>query len=224
MEFWLKFNNGAEALQLPVNPESVATTMTQGYEDIEISNLGEYTVIGNERLREFSMSSLFPRDYDASFCAYAGFPQPRECVATIERWMRSGKPVRFIITGTPVNIAVTIRSFEYEERGGEPGDIWYTLQLKEYIFIEIARKSDGKTSGSGGATMPKLLSAKAARPNTTAKVSSYTVKAGDSLWKIAQRADVYNDGDQWRKIYDKNRKVIGANPNVIRPGQKLVIP
>lgn len=224
MEFWLKFNNGAEALQLPVNPESIATTMTQGYEDIEISNLGEYTAIGNERLREFSMSSLFPRDYDASYCAYASFPKPRECVAMVERWMRSGKPVRFIITGTPVNIAVTIRSFEYEERGGEPGDIWYTLQLKEYIFIEIARKSDGKTSGSGGATMPKLLSAKAARPNTTAKVSSYTVKAGDSLWKIAQRADVYGDGDQWRKIYDNNRKVIGANPNLIRPGQKLVIP
>jgi nucleoid-associated protein YgaU len=50
----------------------------------------------------------------------------------------------------------------------------------------------------------------------------YTVTQGDSLWKIAKHA--YGDGNQWQKIYQANREVIGSNPDRIKPGQVLVIP
>ncbi|CAM2950900.1 LysM peptidoglycan-binding domain-containing protein [Paenibacillus sediminis] len=219
-QFWLKYNNGAEALWLPVNPESITVTSTHGYEDIEVSNLGEYTVIGNNRQKEFSLSSFFPRDYNASYCEYTNLKDPWECAKLIEGWQKSGKPIRYIVTGTPINIPVTIRSFEYEERGGEPGDIYYTLSLKEYTFIDIAKKGT-PVSGNSGAVMPKLTTS-APRPNTHSVPSSYTVKSGDSLFKIA--AKVYGNGNDWRKIYDKNKAVIGPNPNVIKAGQKLVIP
>lgn len=46
----------------------------------------------------------------------------------------------------------------------------------------------------------------------------YTVKAGDNLSKIAKK---YNT--TWQKIYEKNKKIIGSNPNIIRIGQKLEI-
>jgi nucleoid-associated protein YgaU len=49
-----------------------------------------------------------------------------------------------------------------------------------------------------------------------------TVKAGDSLSKIAKR--VYGDAQQWRKIYESNRAVIGDNPDLIHPGQALKLP
>lgn len=220
-EFWLKFNNGAETLQLPVNPDTLSVTSTHGYEDIDVSNLGEYTVIGGGRLREYSLSSFFPRDYNASYCGYEELIDPWDCVATIERWQRSGSPIRFIVTGTPINIAVTLRNFEYNERGGEPGDVYFTLDLKEYVFITVAKKADKSvTSGSVAVTMPKLNAT--ARPSTRETPKAYTVKSGDSLFKIAVR--VYGRGDDWRRIYDKNVKVIGANPSLIKPGQKLVIP
>lgn len=219
-QFWLKFNNAAEELWLPVNPDSIAVESPHGYEDIDVSNIGEYTVIGNGRQRTFTLSSFFPRDYNASYCAYPRLQDPWECVKTIERWQRSGKPVRYIVTNTPINIAVTIRNFKYDERGGEPGDIYYTLELKEYTFIKIAKKG-GTVSGSGGATMPKLQAA-AQRPNTRVVPSSYTVKAGDSLFKISAR--VYGNGNDWRKIYSANKGAIGPNPNAIKPGIKLVIP
>jgi uncharacterized protein YidB (DUF937 family) len=51
---------------------------------------------------------------------------------------------------------------------------------------------------------------------------TYTVVAGDSLSKIAKR--FYGDGNDWRRIYEANQTVIGANPDLIRPGQKLRIP
>src|ERR1700722_16195570 len=54
--------------------------------------------------------------------------------------------------------------------------------------------------------------------------AQYTVKAGDSLSKIARF--FYGSGTElfWRRIYDANVATIGANPNLIRPGQQLTIP
>lgn len=218
-QFWLKFNNGEEVLWLPVNPATISVTSAHSFEDIEVSNLGEFTIIGNNRQKEYSLSSLFPRDYNASFCEHPRLKDPWEYVKTIERWQKSGKPVRYIVTNTPINTAVTIRNFEYEERGGEPGDIYYTLDLKEYTFIKTAKKGDPNASNS--ATAPKATTS-AQRPNTRNVPTSYTVKSGDSLFKIS--ASVYGNGNDWRKIYDANKKTIGPNPNAIKVGLKLVIP
>jgi nucleoid-associated protein YgaU len=50
----------------------------------------------------------------------------------------------------------------------------------------------------------------------------WTVKAGESLSKIAK--DVYDDGNKYMKIYAANKATIGDNPNLVKPGQKLVLP
>jgi uncharacterized protein YidB (DUF937 family) len=49
----------------------------------------------------------------------------------------------------------------------------------------------------------------------------YVVQAGDNLSKIAKR---FYGKEDWRRLYEANREVIGANPDLIRPGQKLRIP
>lgn len=46
----------------------------------------------------------------------------------------------------------------------------------------------------------------------------YTVVSGDTLSKIAQKYDT-----TWQKIYEDNKYVIGDDPNLIKPGQELVI-
>ncbi len=51
----------------------------------------------------------------------------------------------------------------------------------------------------------------------------YEVKKGESLWRISGQKDVYNDPSKWKKIYEANKNKI-ANPNVVYPGQRLVIP
>ncbi|MFC5666280.1 transglycosylase family protein [Kitasatospora misakiensis] len=47
---------------------------------------------------------------------------------------------------------------------------------------------------------------------------TYTVKAGDTLSKIAAAK-----GIDWHALYDNNTKVIGANPDLIFPGQTLTV-
>lgn len=60
--------------------------------------------------------------------------------------------------------------------------------------------------------------------NYNAPPRTYTVKPGDDLSKIA--LEVYKDGSDanGRKIFEANRSVIGADPNMLRPGQVLTIP
>jgi hypothetical protein len=54
------------------------------------------------------------------------------------------------------------------------------------------------------------------------KPKTHTVKSGETLASISR--DVYGTSNKWNEIYKKNRKVIGPDPDLIKPGQKLVIP
>ena len=53
---------------------------------------------------------------------------------------------------------------------------------------------------------------------TEVKPTTYIVKKGDTLSSIAKK---YNTS--WKSIYEKNKSVIGNNPNKIYPGQTLTI-
>jgi nucleoid-associated protein YgaU len=50
---------------------------------------------------------------------------------------------------------------------------------------------------------------------------TYTVKSGDTLWKIAQ--EMYGNGSRYMKIFEANTDKL-ENPDRIFPGQELVIP
>ena len=60
-----------------------------------------------------------------------------EAVKKINRWRTSGKPVKILITETDINMYATIRKFDYREKGGEPGDVYYDIEFKEFEFIKI---------------------------------------------------------------------------------------
>jgi nucleoid-associated protein YgaU len=58
-------------------------------------------------------------------------------------------------------------------------------------------------------------------PREAREEQTYTVKAGDSLSKIAKA--LYGDASKWRTIYEANRDAI-HNPDLIHPGQVFTIP
>ncbi len=55
------------------------------------------------------------------------------------------------------------------------------------------------------------------------------VRPGDSLWSLAARLLPHRAGDPevsraWHALYDANRTAVGADPDLIRPGTRLVVP
>ncbi|MDR7001557.1 LysM peptidoglycan-binding domain-containing protein [Neobacillus niacini] len=217
IEYWLI--SGKTKLRLPVNPESYAYSSPFAYTETEVEGLGEVTNIGYRGLKEFSIATFWPKDYNATYCSYSGFISPSSFVSTIEKWRSKREPIRYVVTGVKgANTLVTIRDFEVEaEKAGAPGDIYFTLTLKEYREPTVKVIDTSK---------PKFTKQSKSRPpaQKPTQLKTYTVKSGDCLWKIAADSKVYGDGNKWRKIYDANKKTIGKNPNRIYPGQKLVIP
>ena len=74
---------------------------------------------------------------------------------------------------------------------------------------------------------------RAGTERSPASTDAYVVEPGDSLWRIAAHILEGRDGIDpsnadiagfWPKIYDANRALVGDNPNLIFPGQRLLIP
>lgn len=215
VEYWIKYDAGG-ALRLPVNPQAISVGSPFGFVDVDVTHLGEYTVFGERGQRTFSFSSFFPAEYNPSYCEYSGFPSPQEIVQMLEGWRDKKKPLRLVVTGTPINYPVTLRNFSCEyEKAGAMGDIYYTLEFKEYRDQEYREAVDisavPTASEVKAAQRPPIVN----KPETNG-AKEYTVKSGDSLSKVF--------GAKWRDVYEANKATIGANPNVIKPGQKLVVP
>ena len=58
--------------------------------------------------------------------------------------------------------------------------------------------------------------------NQLIKPDEYVVEKGDTLFNIASKFFV--GGDLWPVLYRENEKIIGSDPNLIKPGQVLKIP
>jgi nucleoid-associated protein YgaU len=92
------------------------------------------------------------------------------------------------------------------------------------LFGKSADKDDKKTDFSnvrGGSSTSAARPATSAGGMASTGSRTYTVVAGDSLSKIAQRE--YGDGSKWQRIWDANRDQI-KDPDLIHPGQRLTIP
>jgi nucleoid-associated protein YgaU len=79
------------------------------------------------------------------------------------------------------------------------------------------------SSGASGTTGANDFSDVTGGSSTTASTSgtTYVVKAGDSLSKIAKH--FYGDASKWKKIHAANSDKI-PNPDLIHPGLQLTIP
>ncbi|MED0670202.1 LysM peptidoglycan-binding domain-containing protein [Aneurinibacillus aneurinilyticus] len=229
LQFWLSFNNNAEWFQFSVNPPEIRVESGYNWTNINLTQSGEYTVPSGHPLTKISFSSFFPRDYNSSYCEYDVIPKPTEFTDKISRWKETKRPVRFKVIGfggrsTGLNYAMCITRFDFWEQAGSPGDIYFTLEMQEYRFITLRPIEAAVSKATGVKTILKAAS-KPVRPNEKELPKTYTVKSGDTLTKIAQRMRTQGHKDiDANKLYEANKKVIGKNKNLIKPGQVLTIP
>lgn len=208
MDFFLIDPTGP-LLWIPVNPGEVTIRRDKNLETVNIINLGEVDFSHGEKVREISFSSFLPIQYDPSYCRYPDIPDPQEAMNQLTAWTIGEKPVRFIISDTIINSLVLVSAHTSIIKGGEPGDIYFDLTLRTWREIKVR-------------TAAEASAASQARPDVKPIPKLYEVKSGDSLFAIAKL--LLGDGNRWREIYNLNKDVIGNKPELIYPGQKLVMP
>ncbi|MFD2881008.1 LysM peptidoglycan-binding domain-containing protein [Paenibacillus rhizoplanae] len=211
--FYLSFNNYEEVIRLPVNPETLEIKEIGDGKSYTIVDFGEINAIAYPKLTEITIESMFPAQY-YPFVVYSGenagkLLKPYEYVELIRKWMLSRRPVRFVFSGlksanvqntqTPdwlkqaraqaqqaftgdigINMAVSIENFSWKLSAGSSGGYrLYTWTQKKYVFYQALAVKVGST---GEVKKQQKRSSEKAAPAT------YTLKAGDTLWSVAQKA------------------------------------
>jgi nucleoid-associated protein YgaU len=220
-QFWISTNDNKERLRLPVNPPSIDISNGSNNESVDISNLGEVTVLQDGPAKQFQFSSFFPA-HASPFLEYGDPPKPWDAVKKLEKWKKDKVPLRLLVTKTNINVPVSIDNFDYGEDGGAVGDIRFDISLKEYKFV-APRTIKVKIK------QPKP---KKPRPAPKKKAKTHKVVRGDTLWALAGK--YYGNSLQWRKIWNEssNKKMMIARDkrnlkqpgHWIFPGQVLKIP
>lgn len=216
MDFYLTDPAGPQ-LHLPVNPAEVGIRREKQYETINIMNLGEVDFPTGEKVKEITFSSFFPSEYD-SYCNYPDIPDPQEAMNQLTAWTLGKKPVRLIITDTIINVLVLVSVHNTILKGGEPGDVYYDVTCRTWREIKVRTSAEAAASTAA----PPGTAQQRDRPDLKPVPKTQITKPGDTLWKIAKLA--YGDGTKWEQIYEANKTTIGPNPNIIKPGMKLVMP
>lgn len=208
---------GGREINIPVLPAKLNVSSPGKNERVTVLELGEVLLLRKKGLRILSWESFFP----VSKAPYTvgQIRDPVSIVQAIQKARDQKSPVRFLITGTDLdcNLRMGIDSFEYEERSGELGDLYYTIKLYEWKDISTKRIVLPEKKEEPAKTKEPERPGK---PEQTSK--TYTVKPGDCLWNIAKK--FYGKGSDYTKIYNANKGKIGSNPNLIYPGQVFTIP
>ena len=212
MQIWLK--SGNRSFRFPVLPPEYTIRRGRTIETVTVNAIGEVDLGGKKTLDEISFSSFFPRYFDPYYCDCRS-PAPMECVDTVQKIMRSST-ARLILTGVG-SFRVRIPSFVFRENDGS-GDVYFDITFQEHRPISVPSSDVVRIGEAQENTISKELSR---ATEDAPQESVYIVKKGDCLASIARKM---TGSSSWRDLYERNKDVVGSNPNLIYPGMKLIIP
>lgn len=215
------FEQGGEEIQLPVPPSNLSLKINNKNKTVDLLNLGEVNILKDAGLSEWSFTILLPgKAYPFAVYKY-DYQEPEFFLGKFKEYKASKKPVRFIISrlapwgGTLFgnNMLVSFESYTVEENAGEEGDLYVSLELKQY--------KEYLTQKVELTPMDENVVTAIIEPERPAKdpPKTYIVQEGDSLWLIAKKQ--LNDGSKFTEIAKLNNL---KSPNLLRPGQLLYLP
>ena len=201
-------------------PAALITQVKGESKKVELVDVGEGSILKEIGLRRISFKILLPAVQYSFVQTEGAFQKPIFFLNQFRQYKMSKKPVSLIVfrklaDGTELfsgNMEVSFEEYTVVEKGGEQGDFWVEIQLKEY------RKITATTYCLKQQQNQMTLEETGVKREGRQIPNTYTVKKGDSLWKIAKT--MLQDGSRYKEIAQKNGI---TNPNKIQVGQILYL-
>lgn len=200
-----KAETGQE-MTLPVTPASYTVRKGKQVQTVDVYTLGAYTVPTTDARESITLDVFLPSS-NRSYCVQ--YTEQSVILAWLLQQIENRAKLRFIVSGTSVNLPVYFTNLEYGEQDGT-NDIYGTLTMQPYVTLAAPTVETLTTTAKT-----------AVREETDRQTSAttYTVKTGDNLWNICRK--FYGDGTLCYKLAAYNGI---KNANLIYTGQVLKIP
>ena len=150
-------------VKLPVNPEEIKTEYPAEHKTYDVIGVGQVAVPQKPSLKAVSWDGFFPGSRDAPY-VNSGAKSPEYYVKYFEKALKKKQKCRLIISRSKLhdtNMRCIVSSFETQDKGGEPHDIYYSLELLEYrpyspkTVAVITDPDTGEDAAQGAAESPR---------------------------------------------------------------------
>ena len=127
-EFYLTGDD--EKLEFCMTPEDVKVKSTASFRTYNVIELGEIKIPKGEQLTAISWRGTLPGAAMLMhrFIKTDAWQKPDEVIKTLQKWRTSGTKLKLLVTQTPINLDVYIKSFDSTFKGAL-GNVEYTLDL-----------------------------------------------------------------------------------------------
>ena len=201
-EFYLTNSDTGEEVNFCMPPEELRVKTSGLFRTFNVIESGEIKLPKGEQLKDISWHGLLPGAgmLMYPFIKHSAWEDPQEIIKVLERWKSGGEKLRLLVTETPVNLDVFIKSFDWRAKGGlghYDYDIDFiaakTLQVRTVAEADAAR-SQAKTDASLALRLRALKKSKAGmligKINTIFEVAKLLTGNGGSWDKIASGAGI----------------------------------
>lgn len=133
--FRIYLDIGGETLMLPVLPKENPVKYPSSTKKYNIMGVGDIIVPQSPGLIKVTASSYFPGN-ESDPLLLGRWRKPGRYIEMLEAAREDGSIIDVLVCrGRPAhdtNISAVITNFETTDKGGEPGDVYYKLELTEY--------------------------------------------------------------------------------------------
>lgn len=150
------FSYGGRVIRLPINPQELPLVYEGNNETLNVLGIGDITIPRTPKQKEITFTSYFPATADSTVLTRGGFEPPEFYIDFFERALTEKR----ILTYTPskkfengeafdvsdAGFQCTVEAFNLTEKGGETGDFYYELTIKEWRDYSPQRVKTRTTS------------------------------------------------------------------------------
>lgn len=197
-EFYLSDSDG-ERLEFCMPPEQIRVKTSASFRTFNIIESGEIQIPKGEKLTQISWKGTLP---GAPMLLYrfiktAAWEHPDELIKVLRRWRERGTKLKLLVTQTPINLDVYIKSIDFTHKGGL-GNVEYSIELIAAKALQVRTVAEADAQQNADSVNAFELWERQ-RKKGRAAVMLATV---DTLYEVA--LILTGNGGDWLSILRRN--------------------